>query len=67
MTFLLVILAFAALGAIGYGAALLRGNRRAPVTSAGQWFATLQGPRALGAGLIAGGVIAFILVLALRP
>ena len=66
MIFLLVVVALTALGVIGIGTSYLRANP-APAGSIGQWFATLQGPRAIGAGLVAAGAIVFLLVLALRP
>ena len=66
MIFLLVLIALAALAAIGVGSSYLRANP-APAGTVGQWFATLQGPRAIGAGLVAAGAIAFVLVLVLRP
>ena len=67
MTAIFVILALAGLAAIGVGASYLRGNRRPTVTGIGAWIATLQGPRLVGVLLIAGGGIAFLLALVLRP
>ncbi len=67
MTALLLVAALAAFVALGVGVSLLRANPRPPLENIGVWFATLQGPRAFGAGLAAVGAVALILVLALRP
>lgn len=72
MTLLLLVLTLAALVAIGIGVGYLRGAARPALTGgvgeqARQWFGTLRGPRALGAGLVAGGALVLILALVLRP
>ncbi len=72
MTALFLILALLAFAAIGVGASLLRANHRPPLAGSWSarvrgWFATLHAQRAVGAALIAGGALALILVLALRP
>ena len=72
MSALLVIVALAAFVAIGLGVALLRANERPALAGNWQavvraWFATLHRQRAVGAGLVAGGALVLILVLALRP
>lgn len=72
MSLIFLLLAFAGFLAIGVGVSLLRSNGRPALTGdvgakLRQWFGTLQGPRALGAGLVAGGALVILLVLALRP
>ena len=72
MTALLLVAALLAFVAIGGGASLLRSTPRPALTGgypqrACAWFATLHGRRALGAALVAGGALVFVLVLMLRP
>ena len=72
MTFLLLIVALLAFVAIGLGVALLRANTRPALAGSWSavvraWFATLHARRATGAGLVAGGTLVLILVLAFRP
>ena len=65
VTALLTVLALAALGAGGWGAALIRSEPR----GAGEPFAAslARGRRALGASLAAVALLAFVVVLLVRP
>lgn len=72
MTALLLIAALLGFVAIGLGMSLLRGGERAALTGGWtavvrQWTGTLAGQRAVGAGLVAAGALAIVLVLVLRP
>ena len=67
-----LLLALAGLVAIGIGASYLRGTQRPRLIGSfsaklQQWFASLQGPRAIGAALVAAGALAAVLALVLRP
>lgn len=72
MSLIFLLLALAGFVAIGVGVSLLRSNGRSALAGdmtakLRQWFGTLQGPRAIGAGLVAVGAVVIVLVLALRP
>ena len=72
MIALLLLIALAGFVAIGLGMSLLRANERPPLAGSWDakvraWFATLHQQRAVGAALVAGGVLVILLVLALRP